>query len=135
MTLDLIHDLSRMDLPATFAAIRQEHWGTDLSEDDLRRAFLRSACLAAFDGATQVGFARAVSDGITSAYLKDVVVFKGHRGRGIGRALVEGLFNHPDLQEVRAWTLGTRDAGRFYAGLGFRPVPGGIFMTLTRKRP
>lgn len=40
------------------------------------------------DGGGMVGFARAVSDGLQLAYLADVFALPGHRGQGLGRALV-----------------------------------------------
>ncbi len=38
-----------------------------------------------------VGFARALSDGVALAYLADVYVLEGHRGRGLGRALLRAM--------------------------------------------
>lgn len=37
------------------------------------------------DTGAQVGFARAVSDGVGFAYLADVFVLADHRGRGLGK--------------------------------------------------
>jgi len=46
--------------------------------------------VAAYDGdGEMVGFARAVSDGITIAYLADVFIVPAARGSGLGVALVK----------------------------------------------
>ncbi len=39
-------------------------------------------------GGDLVGMARAISDGVSDAYIQDVVVHEAWRGRGIGRELV-----------------------------------------------
>jgi GNAT superfamily N-acetyltransferase len=67
----------------------------------------------------QVGFARVVTDRATFAYLADVFVLEEHRGRGIGKWLVEVILSHPDLQGLRRWMLATRDAHDLYRRYGF----------------
>jgi GNAT superfamily N-acetyltransferase len=74
----------------------------------------------------QIGFGRAISDGATCAYLKDIVVFDAFQRKGFGRLLMLGLFEHPDLDGVPNWYLGTKDAHGFYASMGLRMSPDGI---------
>jgi len=73
------------------------------------------------DGA-QVGYARVVSDKSRFGYLCDVVVDKAHRGKGVGRAMVQFALKHPECITVQDWTLKTRDAHGVYSALGFRPI-------------
>jgi GNAT superfamily N-acetyltransferase len=70
------------------------------------------------DGDHQVGFARAVSDGVGIAYLADVFVLPQHRGRGLGHALVQAMIEDGPGREFR-WMLHTADAHGLYAGFGF----------------
>jgi GNAT superfamily N-acetyltransferase len=65
-----------------------------------------------------VGFCRAVSDGVTFAYLADVFVLGAHRGDGRGVALVEEMVERGPLARVR-WFLRTADAHGLYARFGF----------------
>lgn len=67
-----------------------------------------------------IGCARAIADGAKWAWVYDVVVDEEHRGRGVGRALVGLLLDHPRLRGCRAVALRTRDAAGVYAPLGFR---------------
>ena len=67
-----------------------------------------------------IGFARAVSDGVSVAYLADVFVLRAHRGRGIGDRLVRAMIDDGPGATMR-WMLHTADAHDFYAPHGFLP--------------
>lgn len=98
------------------------YWGAWFTADVHRRAQLGSdAWVVARDAASGavVGSARAVGDGTRFAYVLDVVVDPAVRGRGIGRALVRALLDHPRLRGIHLVRLRTRDAARFYAPFGF----------------
>lgn len=71
----------------------------------------------------QVGFARVVTDKATYAYLCDVFVLEGARGRGAGKLLMRTILDHPELQGLRRFCLMTRDAHGLYAQFGFAPMP------------
>lgn len=83
----------------------------------LIRASQRTAI--ALDGAgVVVGFARAITDGLSNGYLSMVVVAPGHRRQGLGRRLVEHVMgDSPDI----TWVLraGREGAVEFYRALGF----------------
>ncbi len=68
-----------------------------------------------------VASARAISDTARHAYVADVVVAPSMRGRGIGRAVVGLLLDHPALRHATHIRLGTSDAASFYAKFGFVP--------------
>lgn len=62
-----------------------------------------------------VGFARAVSDGVSFGYLADVFVLDGARGAGLGVALVAAITDDPRVR----WVLFTDDAHGLYERFGF----------------
>jgi GNAT superfamily N-acetyltransferase len=66
--------------------------------------------------------ARVISDFATIAYVGDVFVLETHRGRGLGKWLMECIVAHPELQGLRRWILTTRDAHGLYSQVGFTPV-------------
>ena len=74
------------------------------------------------DSGKLIGFARLVTDKATFAWLCDVIVLPGKQGKGLGRALVQTFQKHPELQGLRRWLLGTKDAHGVYAPLGFTPL-------------
>jgi GNAT superfamily N-acetyltransferase len=94
----------------------------------LRRALEHALCFGLYRGALQIGFARVVTDFARFAYLGDVFIVAGERGRGLGKRLVEHVLAHPELACVERWMLGTRDAHTLYERLGFARVPPGRFM-------
>jgi ribosomal protein S18 acetylase RimI-like enzyme len=124
---ELDDDRSRVDLDAVHAFISGEsYWGRGRPREIVRRAVEGSLrVVGLYRGAEQVGFARAVSDGTTVAYLADVYVLAPFRGRGLGielvREILEGGEGAP-LAEVH-WLLHTADAESLYERLGFRRGP------------
>ena len=70
----------------------------------------------------QVGFARAVTDGATFAWIADVFVLSDHRGQGFGRRLLEAVLVHPGVRGARNILLATADAHGLYRSYGFRPL-------------
>ncbi|MCC7479604.1 GNAT family N-acetyltransferase [bacterium] len=70
----------------------------------------------------QVGFARVISDLTRFAYLSDVIIKPELQRRGLGQRLVEAALAHPELKDVKRWTLMTDDAHGVYEKLGFSPL-------------
>jgi ribosomal protein S18 acetylase RimI-like enzyme len=86
---------------------------------DVVEAQVRGArwVVAAYDDARLVGFVRAISDGVTNAYVCTMVVHADYRGRGIGTELMKRLI--ADRTRVR-WVLHSAErAIAFYERLGF----------------
>lgn len=78
----------------------------------------------AADGAI-VGMGRVISDGVSDAYIQDVVVRREHRGRGIGREIVRRLVDRC-LEADIGWIGLVAEPGTeaFYAPLGFAALAG-----------
>jgi GNAT superfamily N-acetyltransferase len=71
-----------------------------------------------YDGARQVGFCRAATDGVSFVYLADVYVLEEYRGRGLGEELVREMVERGELSHMK-WLLHTSDAHALYRKLGF----------------
>ena len=121
--LTLSTDRARIDVEGVLALLRASHWGGAVTRDVLVRSIENSVCVGVYDGRRQLGFARAVSDLATYAYLTDVIVAPGARGRGVGSWMVEAFIDHPDLQGLRRMALLTRDAQTLYEKFGFSAKP------------
>lgn len=101
----------------------RSYWAEGIPREVVARAVANSLCVGAFDDDVQVGFARVVTDRATFAYLADVFVLEGHRGRGLAQQMLEALEDHPELQGLRRWALFTRDMQPLYAKLGWEAYP------------
>lgn len=122
-------DPARLDRASVLAALRATYWAETLTPDVLDRAIENSICIGVYEvpSGRQIGFARAVSDLATFAWLADVVILPAVRGRGLGHWMTACLLSHPDLQGLRRWQLATRDAHAMYRRFGFEdPAPGRI---------
>ena len=115
---ELSLDPARIDIEATRDYLAGSYWAANIPREVVRKAVANSLCAAVFAGSEQVGFARLVTDRATFAYLADVYVLEGHRGRGLSRRLVAALLEHPELQGLRRLMLVTRDAHGLYEKFG-----------------
>ena len=112
-------DPSRLQRETIHAFLANSYWAKGIPREILDRAIDHSLAFGLYEGPKQVGFARVVTDRATYAYLADVFVLEPHRGRGLGKWLVEVILAHPDLSGLRRWGLVTRDAHGIYSQHGF----------------
>ena len=113
-------DPARLDLDEIHGFLSRSYWAAGIPREIVERSIRHSICFGAFDEGRQVGFARVISDRATYAYVADVFVLPSHRGRGIGKRLMACITTHPELQDLRLWTLFTRDAHGLYRQYGFQ---------------
>ena len=122
-SIEISDDRARMDVAVIHAFLSQEsYWAKNVPREVVERALAHSLCVGAFDDGAQVGFARAITDYATFAYIADVFVLPSHRGRGISKAIMDALVNHRELRGLRRWHLVTRDAQPLYSQFGFTPL-------------
>jgi GNAT superfamily N-acetyltransferase len=113
-------DKRRLDIELIHKFLSEEsYWAQGRTIDQTRTAIRNSLCFGVYLDDRQVGFARAVSDFATFAYVGDVFVLSEFRGRGISKLLMETIVSHPDLQGLRRWLLATRDAHGLYEQFEF----------------
>jgi len=112
-------DRSRLNLGVIHDFLSATYWAAGVPEDVVKRSVENSLVFGVYRGKGQVGFARVVTDYATFAYLADVFVLEAHRGRGLGKWLIEVVLSHPDLRGLRRWLLATGDAHELYRKYGF----------------
>ena len=118
-------DKGRLDVALIHKTLSQRaYWAQGRPEEVVRRSIEHSLCFGIYDSAGLAAFARVVTDYATFAWLCDVFVMEAHRGRGLGKWLVEAVVSHPDLQGLRLSILATRDAHELYRRYGgFEALP------------
>lgn len=119
-------DPARFDLAKGHAWISEKsYWARRIPFQTFARSIENSLSYAAYapDG-DMVAMARVVTDRATFGWLCDVFVDEAHRGRGLGKALMDYFLAHPDLQGLRRRHLATADAHALYRKYGFVDLTG-----------
>ncbi len=120
---ELDDDRDRVDVDAVHRYLAEEaYWVTGRTRETIERLVRESTrVIGAYLDGELVGFGRVVSDGSNMAWLGDVFVLEGHRGRGLGVEIVREAVEHPPQRDL-LWYLNTRDAHGLYARFGFEPA-------------
>ena len=131
--LELDDDRGRVDVDAVHRFLAEEaYWVRGRSRETIERLVRDSTrVIAAYDGATLIGFCRVMSDASNMAWLGDVFVLPEYRGRGVGGELTREAVDFPAHRDC-FWYLSTGDAHELYARFGFEPA---TERTMTRPRP
>lgn len=112
-------DPARLDMDAIADMLTRAYWAQGRTREMIARYVQHSLVFGIYHGEKQIGLARIVSDYTTFAWLCDVFIHEDHRGKGLGKWLMETIHSHPDLQGLRRWLLATRDAHGLYEQFGW----------------
>jgi ribosomal protein S18 acetylase RimI-like enzyme/nitroimidazol reductase NimA-like FMN-containing flavoprotein (pyridoxamine 5'-phosphate oxidase superfamily) len=120
----LVCAMVERDVAGAVELLAGEYWHEDSTPEAIAGAHrASSAWVGARDQAGRViATARATSDETLHAFVYDVSVAPGWRGRGLGKAIVRLLLDHPAVRNARGVRLGTRDADGLYRRFGFRDM-------------
>ncbi len=104
--------------PAEAAALYVEAGWMESADQAEVAAMLKGtfAVSAAFHEGKLIGFMRAFSDGVSDAYLLDLIVSQEYRKQGIGREILHRLVNYLKQRGID-WILciGAPDTEKFYS--------------------
>jgi GNAT superfamily N-acetyltransferase len=127
---------ARLDLDVIWTFLSTEaywhRWRTRADvEEQVRKAWRVVGVYEKVSG-DQVGFARAISDGVSDAYLADVFVLPAHRGRGLGKLIVSTMIDEGPGANFR-WVLFTADAHELYRRFGFGAADSKALVRMERR--
>jgi GNAT superfamily N-acetyltransferase len=112
-------DAAKLEHDRIHAFLTASYWAEGVSRETVERSIENSIPFGVYVSGEQVGFARVITDRASYAYLADVYVEEEHRGKGLAKVLMRAVMDHPELQGLRRWLLGTRDAHGLYRQFGF----------------
>jgi GNAT superfamily N-acetyltransferase len=118
-------DKSKLDISFIHAYLSGEsYWAKGRSREEVIRSIENSICFGAYlpDG-RQIAFARVITDRLVFAWLMDVFVTPGERGKGVGKLLISELLKHEALKQVKGIGLRTEDAHGLYRSYDFGEIP------------
>ncbi|PUB23404.1 acetyltransferase (GNAT) family protein [Promicromonospora sp. AC04] len=117
-------DPTRIDGARVHELIAHTYWAKDRPRGVMDAAIAGSRPYGVYrrDTGEQVAFARVVTDGVTFAWLADVVVDPGLRGQGVGKLLIAGVVADIEPLGLRRTLLATADAHGLYEQFGWVPV-------------
>lgn len=113
---------AKLDHRVVAQFLASSYWASGIPPDTVTKSLTHSLCFSLLEQERQIGLARVISDYATIAYLGDVFVLPEYRGMGLAKWLIECVVSHPELQGLRRWILGTKDAHGLYSKFGFTPL-------------
>ncbi|MCL2374040.1 MAG: GNAT family N-acetyltransferase [Treponema sp.] len=114
----------RADTEQLKSLYREAGWwneGDDADSDLMNKIIQGSFCFAvASIGGKVIGMGRAISDGVSDAYIQDVAVLNELRGRGIGVLIMDEIIKYLKSKNVN-WIalISEPKAVSFYERYGF----------------
>jgi GNAT superfamily N-acetyltransferase len=118
-----LRDDHGLDYAALGELYRSVGWGERAADPARLEAMVRGSrwIASAWDDGRLVGFARAISDGVTTAYVTDVMVHESVRRRGIASALVRRIMAGRD--QIHFVLRAEPEHHPLYMKVGFVPAP------------
>jgi GNAT superfamily N-acetyltransferase len=95
-------------------------YSTGLPSERFAMVIENSLCFSVFYQGKQVGFSRVISDYTEFASIWDVFIDEAHRKKGLGKAVMKYILEHPRVRGVFRWFLMTEDAHGLYQKYGFK---------------
>ena len=131
----LTDDPGRVDLDRVHRWLSEEsYWAKGRTRELVARSIEGSIPFAVLAGSEQVAFARVVTDGATFAWICDVFVDSGQRGRGLGTWLIDSIVECLSARGLQRFLLATKDAQEVYRRSGFAELAGAHrFMEIDRR--
>ncbi|MFZ4438517.1 MAG: GNAT family N-acetyltransferase [Syntrophales bacterium] len=117
---------------------RAQGW-RQASDDDsplwIQRLVAGSHCfVVALEGEEIMGMGRAISDGISDAYIQDVTVRSNRRNEGIGSKILLTILKRLHTDGLR-WIglIAEPGSANLYRQAGFREMPAAVPMLMVRE--
>jgi GNAT superfamily N-acetyltransferase len=114
-------DNTLADIEFIHSSLQNTYWAAERPRQVVIKSLENSVLLSLFHNSRQIGFIRIISDYVIHAWLGDLYVDPGYRGKGLGKWLFECCLEHP-ATKVRSIILMTADAHDMYARYGFEKV-------------
>jgi predicted GNAT family N-acyltransferase len=119
LIIDQLNDNQVQQLNKLF---QEMWWAKERTMDDIAIMLKNSMSFGVVERDTQnlVAYARVLTDEIKYAFIFDVIVVDYHRGKGLGKLIMDAIIAHPRLKNVKNFELTCApDMVGFYEKFGF----------------
>jgi len=103
MMFEAIEYLTDEQIEDLYRLYQNQWWTRKRQRADIERMLQYSNLIVAFcdpQSKRLLAFSRILTDRVYRALIFDVIVDASHRGKGLGRILMDAIVNHPVLQSV-----------------------------------
>lgn len=114
-------DVCKLDLEVIYEFLTNSYWGKGKTKELISDSIKNSFSLGLYFNGKQIGFARAITDYSTFAYLCDVFILEEYQRKHLGHFLMDCLFRHPKLSSLK-WLLKTTNAQSLYQDFNFKEL-------------
>lgn len=120
---EVIDTLSEQHKDQLYQLYQNEWWTKSRSRQDVDTIIAGSSFIIGIihqEFGQLVGFTRILTDNFKYAHVYDVIVAPQHRGKGLGRMLLDRIINHPRLKDIKNIELTcAKDMAPFYERYDF----------------
>jgi GNAT superfamily N-acetyltransferase len=113
-------DKKKLSIKTIYEMLKNEsYWAPSRSYGKVEKSIENSLCFGLYHKDKQIGFARVVTDYITTFYLCDVIITEEYRGKGLGKMLMDAVFSNDEIQGLFGLLM-TKSAHDLYRRYGFQ---------------
>lgn len=88
---EIYDERNMVQLDKVESLLKKSYWANERDIETIKISIENSVCFSLFHDKEQVGFARVVTDYASVAYIADVIIDPKHRGKGVGKWLIETM--------------------------------------------
>lgn len=121
-TFTIVEQLNEIQIEQLYSLFRQMWWAHDRNMADILTMLKNSISFGLIENDTQnlVGYTRVLTDEIKYAFIFDVMIAEQHRGKGLGKMIMDAIIAHPKLRNIKNFELTcSPDMMPFYERFGF----------------
>ncbi len=113
------NDKSLLSIEEISGLLSKSYWASKRPKEVIQKSIDNSICYGVYYNEEQIGYGRVITDYATTYYICDVILDEKHRGKGLGKKLIECMIEFEDFGK-KFGILSTMDAHGLYQKYGFR---------------
>ena len=127
MKYNILNKLSDKHVDKLLQLYKNEWWTNTRTLQDVKVMLDNSQIIIGIENEQKelIAFARVLSDFVYKAFIFDIIVDSGYRGKNLGKVLMEAVLNHPKLKNIKSIELYClAEMKPFYEKWGFSDMTG-----------